>query len=104
MKFFILFGVFFACYAFMMLQCSAKAFIGSLFNGFFGGESMYRYRFDLETGTSYYRRSDGTIDKWQSPQSREFYPNTYYVKENRKKKKAVIPRQHLDFYTNLFLK
>lgn len=44
--------------------------IGSgIFGGLFG-ESMYRYSYDLQTGTSHYRRHDGTVDSWQSPQRR----------------------------------
>lgn len=45
------------------------AFIGNWLSGMFG-ESMYRYRYDLDSGTSYYRNSDGTVDSWQSPQRR----------------------------------
>lgn len=43
------------------------AFISS---GFFGGSNMYRYTYDLQTGTSHYRRNDGTVDSWQTPQKR----------------------------------
>lgn len=42
-------------------------------SGIFGGllgESMYRYTYDLDTGTSHYKRNDGTVDSWQSPQRR----------------------------------
>lgn len=48
-------------------------FLAFISSGMFGGllgESMYRYSYDLQTGTSHYRRSDGTIDSWTSPQSR----------------------------------
>lgn len=45
------------------------AFIGNWLSGVFG-ESMTRYRYDLESGTSHYRNSDGSIDSWQSPQRR----------------------------------
>lgn len=41
--------------------------------GMFGrllGSSMYRYQYDMLTGTSHYRRSDGTLDSWTSPQKR----------------------------------
>lgn len=45
------------------------AFIGNWLSGVFG-ESMHRYRYDLDSGTSYYRNTDGTVDSWQSPQRR----------------------------------
>lgn len=46
------------------------AFISSgLFGGFLG-ESMYRYSYDMQTGTSHYRRNDGFVDSWTSPQRR----------------------------------
>lgn len=34
------------------------------------GESMYRYSYDMQSGTSHYRRNDGTVDSWSSPQKR----------------------------------
>jgi hypothetical protein len=49
----------------------SSAFLGpgGFLSGFFG-ESLYNYRYDLQTGTSYYRKSDGTVDSWKSPSSR----------------------------------
>ena len=36
----------------------------------FLGESLYRYTYDIETGTSHYRTFSGKIDSWQSPERR----------------------------------
>lgn len=40
-----------------------------LFMGFLG-ESLYRYTYDIETGTSHYRTFGGKINSWQSPERR----------------------------------
>ncbi|CRK89533.1 CLUMA_CG003331, isoform A [Clunio marinus] len=34
------------------------------------GVSMDRYRFDFQTGTSFYIHNDGKIDSWKSPHKR----------------------------------
>lgn len=34
------------------------------------GSGMYRYTYDLQTGTSHYHRKDDTIESWMSPQRR----------------------------------
>ena len=34
------------------------------------GSSMYRYNYDLQSGTSHYRRKNGTLESWKSPQRR----------------------------------
>ena len=57
-----------------MSQPITTAFIGNWLSGIFG-ESLHRYRYDLESGTSYYRNTDGTIDSWQSPQRRGRHHN-----------------------------
>lgn len=50
----------------------SKAYINqkSSFMEQFFGNSMYRYTYDLQTGTSHYRRKDGKIDSWRSPEKR----------------------------------
>lgn len=56
--------------------------------GFFG-EGMYRYSYDMQSGTSHYRKSDGTIESWRSPQRRgekHFQENYISIwKSNRQK-------------------
>ncbi|CAG9812063.1 unnamed protein product [Chironomus riparius] len=90
--------------ALLLSQCSAKAFIRNWISGIFG-ESLHNYRYDLQSGTSYYHRSDGTVDSWQSPQSREFYPNSYNIVEKRHHRgPSKISNKGLQWYTDLFLR
>lgn len=60
------------------------AFFGRWISGIFG-ESLHNYRYDLQSGTSYYQRSDGTVDSWQSPQSRGKFLIIFKVCDAQKK-------------------